>query len=263
MPYMLAVAGKGGTGKTTFAALAIRNLIGAGRRNILAVDADPNANLADLLGLEMPPTVADIIDETKGLREMPGGMTKDRYLEYRVQTAVSEGSEVDLLVMGRPEGKGCYCFANSVLRRAMEGLTESYAYLVLDNEAGMEHLSRHTTNDVDVLFILSDPSLVGVRSAIRIRDIARELELQIKDVRLVINRAPESLPDRLLTVIEGAGLALAGTVPPSDEIRDYELEARPLLAMPLETPAPAAVRAILVGAGALAADDVTTVRSEQ
>ena len=133
MPYTLAVAGKGGTGKTTFAALAIRNLLAAGRESILAVDADPNANLADLLGLDMPATVADILDETKGLRELPTGMTKDRYLEYRVQTSLSEGTGVDLLAMGRPEGKGCYCFANSVLRRTMDSLSRGYERIVLDN----------------------------------------------------------------------------------------------------------------------------------
>jgi CO dehydrogenase maturation factor len=126
----------------------------------------------------------------------------------------------------------------------------------MDNEAGMEHLSRHTTEDVDVLFIISDPSLVGVRSAIRIRDIARELELKIKDVRLVVNRAPESLPERLLSEIEGAGLALAGTMPPSDEIGDYELNSRPLLEMPPDTEAVRAARDILAGAGALPADSV-------
>ena len=259
MPYTLAVAGKGGTGKTTFAALAIRSLLAAGRHNILAVDADPNANLADLLGLEMPTTVADVLDETKGLREMPPGMTKDRYLEYRVQTSLSEGAGIDLLVMGRPEGKGCYCFANSVLRRAMEGLTGSYDRVILDNEAGMEHLSRHTTQDVDVLFILSDPSLVGVRSAIRIRDIARQLELKIKDIRLVVNRSSESLPDRLVSEIESAGLVLAGIVPPSDEIQEYELEERPLLTMPAESEVVRAVRSIIVAAGALAADGVSTI----
>jgi len=259
VPYTLAVAGKGGTGKTTFAALAIRSLLAAGRHNILAVDADPNANLADLLGLEMPTTVADVLDETKGLREMPPGMTKDRYLEYRVQTSLSEGAGIDLLVMGRPEGKGCYCFANSVLRRAMEGLTGSYDRVILDNEAGMEHLSRHTTQDVDVLFILSDPSLVGVRSAIRIRDIARQLELKINDIRLVVNRSPESLPDRLISEIESAGLVLAGTVPPSDEIQEYELEERPLLTMPAESEVVRAVRSIIVAAGASAADGVSTI----
>jgi CO dehydrogenase maturation factor len=225
MSYTIAICGKGGTGKTTLAALVIRWLLkNRPGKDILAVDADPNVNLDESLGVKAENSIVAIVDEiSKNPSQIPSGMTKDRYLEYRIQEAVVEGSGFDLLVMGRPEGSGCYCFVNNLLRALIEKLGKSYAYLVIDNEAGLEHLSRRTTKKIDLLFIVSDYTVVGLRSAKRILDLSRELGVNVKDVRLVINRAAEAMP-KPEEEIKRLGIPLAGVIPEDKEISRLSIE---------------------------------------
>ena len=214
MNKTIAVCGKGGTGKTTFAALLIRWLLEKRKgQSILAVDGDPNANLDEALGTKSENSIVAFVDDiAKNPSQVPQGMTRDRFLDYRIQESLAEADGFDLLTMGRPEGPGCYCAANNLLRSLIDKLSRSYSYVVIDNEAGMEHLSRRTTRIMDLLFIVSDYSLVGLRSAKRILDLTRELELTIKEARLVINRVPQkaSLPKE---EIEALGVPLAGLLP--------------------------------------------------
>ncbi|UCB57746.1 MAG: AAA family ATPase [Candidatus Omnitrophota bacterium] len=224
MSYTIAICGKGGTGKTTLAALVIRWLMNRHKgASILAVDADPNANLDEALGVKSEKSIVAIADDiAKNPSQIPQGMTRDRYLEYQIQDALSEADGFDLLVMGRPEGAGCYCFVNNLLRTLIERLTKSYAYIVIDNEAGMEHLSRRTTRKIDLLFIVSDYTVVGLRSAKRILDLARELEISVKDTKLIVNRA-QGETNKLKEEIGRTGISLTGVIPEDEEISELAL----------------------------------------
>ncbi|RDV84866.1 AAA family ATPase [Ammonifex thiophilus] len=249
---LLAVAGKGGTGKTTFVALTVKHLLAAGKRPILAVDADPNANLAQALGMEPPPSIASIMQAVAEDREqIPPGMSKDQFVAYRLHQSLEEGKDVDLLVMGGPEGPGCYCYVNHLLRTQLKKMAANYPYVVMDNEAGLEHLSRRTTQNVDFFFIISDATVKGVRSAARISELARSLKLQVGQEYLVINRVRPGDLDVLLPEVEKAGLTLAGTVPADPLVAEYDLYCRPLLELPDEAPAVQAVKEILKRTGIL------------
>ena len=197
MAFVIALSGKGGTGKTTLAALMIRHLTEVRGRAVLAVDADPNSCLGAALGVESEHTIADIREDAREDRlEVAPGMSKDRQIEYLVQSCVVEASKFDLLTMGRPEGPKCYCYVNHLLRKFLDEVGGDYPYVVIDNEAGMEHLSRLTTNNVDELFIVSDATLQGARTAGRIMRIADELPILVKRKEIVLNR-----------VVEGDGVA--------------------------------------------------------
>jgi len=242
----IAVAGKGGTGKTTFVALVVKHLLRAGKRPILAVDADANANLSQALGIEAPDSIADIMRAVSEDREsIPAGMTKDRYVAYRIHQSLAEGKDVDLLVMGGPEGAGCYCYVNNLLRGFIKELAANYPYTVMDNEAGLEHLSRRTTQDVDLLFILSDATVRGVRSAGRIRELADSLRLGVKKKYLVVNRARPDEVKVLEPEIERTGLEYTGMIPADPAVEEYDLYSRPLISLPDDSPAVAAVGEIL------------------
>ncbi|WP_456430748.1 ATP-binding protein [Thermosulfuriphilus sp.] len=234
MAKTIALAGKGGTGKTTVAALAIRYLLEKGSRPILAVDADANANLNELLGLEVQITLGEIKDEMK--TSVPTGMTKDQFMELKVHEALIEASGFDLLVMGQPEGPGCYCAANAFLAQVMEGVAKNYRYLVVDNEAGMEHLSRLNMRRVDYLLVVSDPSSRGVMTAGRIAKLTGPLGLEVGRKVLIVNRAPESVPRGLIEQIEKTaqetGLEFAGYLPESQEVFQFEVERRPVFELP-------------------------------
>lgn len=189
MGYIIAIAGKGGTGKTTISALLVRLLKEKKMGSILAVDADPNSNLGEALGVQINETVGGILDKIAVNPEsVPQGMAKDRFIEYQVQSAVCEGQGFDLLSMGRPEGSGCYCYVNNVLRSVIGKLVNDYDYIVIDNEAGLEHLSRRTTRSADVLLAVSDATVVGLKAAGRISEIVKELNINIKRNLLLINR---------------------------------------------------------------------------
>jgi CO dehydrogenase maturation factor len=186
-----AISGKGGVGKTTIAAMMVSHLQKTG--TVLAIDADPNANLNELLGVPMGQTLGSLreglLDDADNI---PGGMSKVEYVKYQLQMALVEGDNFDFLAMGRQEGPGCYCYVNNLLRTFMDGLADKYGYVVMDNEAGMEHLSRRTTRNVDCLFVVSDATKIGISTATRIRKLAEEMSLNIKSYALVVNRVNES-----------------------------------------------------------------------
>jgi len=219
MSYTIAICGKGGTGKTTFAALLIKWLLdNQAGKSILAIDADPNANLDCALGVSSENSIVSIVDQMgEDPDRVPKGMTKDKYLDYQIQEALIESSGFDLLSMGRPEGPGCYCAVNNLLRSLIKRLTKNYSYIVIDNEAGMEHLSRRTTRVIDLLFLVSDYSLVGLRSAKRIADLTKELKLKVKDTRLVINRATKDVKE-LQSEIDKLGVRFSGAILGDDAI---------------------------------------------
>ncbi|MCX5701791.1 MAG: AAA family ATPase [Candidatus Omnitrophica bacterium] len=219
MGYIIAVAGKGGTGKTTITALIVRLIKESGSGSILAIDADPNSNLAENLGLKPKDTIGKILDRVaSNLDKIPAGMSKDRFIEYEVQTSIVEAPGFDVLTMGRPEGPGCYCYVNNVLRGIIDKLVKEYDYVVIDNEAGLEHLSRRTTRHADVLIVISDATKVGLRSAKRINELAEELKIQIKKKLLIINRYNGALRP------EGRGpLRLFGAIPRSGKIECLRL----------------------------------------
>jgi CO dehydrogenase maturation factor len=246
----IALAGKGGTGKTTISALLIRHLVEEQDGSILAIDADPATNLNMVLGMEMGQTVGAIREDMLGQVQssgalagsMPGGMSKQDYLDYQVQMALEEGDRVDLLVMGRPEGPGCYCAANQMLRVIVDRLGKQYDYVVIDNEAGMEHLSRRTTRDVDVLLLVTDPTQRGLVTAKHMADMVPELKIGVGRVYLIVNRLRGEMPAPLTQAIEQTGLELLGTVPDDPEMAEFEFTGRPLVELPAETAVYQAVR---------------------
>jgi len=226
----IAMAGKGGTGKTTIACLLIRFLLKKGMVPILAVDADANANLNEVLGLKVESTLGNA---REGLKDgVPTGMTRDLYMEYKVQESLVESHGYDLIVMGRPEGPGCYCHANTLLSRYMEILCGNYRVVVMDNEAGMEHISRLLARRADILLIVSDPTQRGILAARRIRDLARELKLNVKKDYVIINRVNGELPPEIKDAVEAAGLNLAGCVQEDELISRYDAEGRPTVELP-------------------------------
>jgi CO dehydrogenase maturation factor len=238
MGKVIAMAGKGGTGKTTLSALIIRYLQKKGLKPILAVDADPSSNLVDALGLKVNKslgTAREDFFETKG--NLPPGMTKETYLEMKLHEILVESPGLDLLVMGRPEGPGCYCYANNILRRHLDLLIKNYPFVVMDNEAGMEHLSRRTTQGVDQLLFLSDYSLKGIRTVGKIRELIEELKLSVKEKHLVVDRAPKDVDPGFSREIEKQGLKLLGMIPEDPFIFEYEMKGKPLLDLPDDSPA--------------------------
>ena len=187
----VAVAGKGGTGKTTLSGLLIRELLARGRSPILAVDADPNANLGEVLGTAPKMSVGAVREQGfMGAREIPTGWDKQSWIEYKMHEALAEADGYDLLVMGRPEGPGCYCYANNLFREYIKTLAKEYPWVVMDNEGGLEHLSRHTTRDVDVMFIVTDPTVRGMRTVERISGLIDEMGLVVAERYVVVNRVP-------------------------------------------------------------------------
>ena len=231
MPYSIALAGKGGTGKTTIAGMLIKYLIRQNKTPILAVDADCNANLNEVLGVEISGTLGSAREEMKK-GDVPSGMTKDVFMEMKLEEAVVEADGFDLIVMGQPEGPGCYCAANSLLTNYLERLSGNYPYIVMDNEAGMEHISRLTTNNVNILLIVSDSSRRGLQAAIRIDELARCLKIVVDKSYMVINQARETLSQQAMEMIKKANLELIGTIPEDDLIYDYDFEGRPTIEMP-------------------------------
>ncbi len=231
MPYSIALAGKGGTGKTTVAGMLIKYLIKNGKKPILAVDADSNANLNEVLGLEVTGTLGNAREEMKK-GAVPSGMTKDIFMSMKLEQAVAEAEGYDLVVMGQPEGSGCYCAANTLLTGFLEKLSANYPYIVMDNEAGMEHISRLTTSNVDILLIVSDTSRRSLQAAVRINKLAKELNIGVGKSCLVINQSKDTPPDAVLEIIKNAELELAGTIPEDSMVYEFDLNGRPTIEMP-------------------------------
>ena len=227
MTYSIALAGKGGTGKTTMAGLLVRYLVERGKIPVLAVDADATANLNEVLGLEVRDTLGQAREEMK--RGVATGLTKDVFMRMKLEQAVVEAKGFDLIVMGRPEGPGCYCAANTLLTTYLDGLIGNYACVVVDNEAGMEHLSRLTTNNIDLLLVVSDPTRRGIQAAARILELASELGLNIKQQRVLVNQAKEQQLPGIEAVLEELGLDLVGLVPEDEEIVEFDLHGRPTI----------------------------------
>jgi len=250
MAFTLAVAGKGGSGKTTLAALLIRTLIERGDGPVLAVDADPNPNLGFVMGCKVEKTISELRDELLDhIRKLPPGVTKDDYLEMGIQECLWEGHGVDLLAMGAGEGPRCYCAVNNVLRRCMDRLRGAYRYVVMDNEAGLEHLSRCTTQDVDVLLIISNGLPVALQAASRIRELTKSLALRIGGQYLVLNDFDGAGADgRASQFAQQTGLELLGVVPSDSRLRELSLGGVPLSQLAPDSPARTALRDILEAA---------------
>ena len=222
--------------------MIIRHLLDKGKGPILAVDADANSNLNEVLGVKLSATIGDAREIMK--KDVPVGMTKDIWFEYKVQEALIESKGFDLIAMGRPEGAGCYCAANTLARKCLDLLTGNYQYIVIDNEAGMEHFSRLTTRDVDLLFVLSDSSRRGILTASRIRDLIHELDLHIKQEAIVINRVTGELDPEILKELKKQNLTLAGVLPADEEIYRYDLEGKPTVQLPAKSKAVQAAQKI-------------------
>jgi CO dehydrogenase maturation factor len=223
----------------------VRSLIRRGQKPILAVDADPNSNLAGALGIKIEETVGQVLEEFHGKKlTIPMGMSKQAFLELRLNQAIAETKDLDLLVMGRPEGQGCYCSANAVLRDMIERLTENYQYVVLDNEAGMEHLSRRTAHRIDALLMVSDPSMKGMRTVRTLIDLVQELALPVANKYLVVSRTAE-LDPRLAELAAELPVPLIGTVPEDPAVTEQDLSMKTFVELAESSKAAAAVDEIV------------------
>jgi CO dehydrogenase maturation factor len=245
----IAVAGKGGTGKTTISALVIDYLVRNQRGAVLAIDADPSTNLNLALGVPLYDTVGDVREETAtavGGGRALGGLSKWDYLDLRINEALVEESAFDLLAMGRPEGPGCYCAANNILRTSVDRLSDAYDYVVIDNEAGLEHLSRRTTRDVDLLIIVSDPTLRGIIAAGRVAELIGELDTAVGTACLVVNRVNgDDLPEPLKRLIAEQKLQLAGLLPADPAVNELDALGQPIVSLPEDAPMRRSLEAIL------------------
>jgi CO dehydrogenase maturation factor len=242
----IAMAGKGGTGKTSLASLIIRYLLRHDAIPILAVDADANANLAWSLGLTVKQTIGSVLADFNDVKmSIPPGMTKEAYLNFKLNSAVVESKSVDLITMGRGEGAGCYCFPNNVLKEFIDKLAVNYRFLVMDNEAGLEHLSRRTTENVDELIIVSNHSVKGVRTIGNILDLIKELKLNVKRQSIIINQAPGHLDPMIMERLDEMGVSADAVIPMDDQIADYDLQQKPLTELPDDSPAVSAMDALM------------------
>ncbi len=236
MSLSIAFSGKGGTGKTTLAGMLIRYLIKQGKTPILAVDADSNYNLNEVLGVEVPTTLGDVREQMKK-GDVPSGMTKDRFMFTKLEEAIVETDSFDLVVMGQPEGQGCYCAANTLLSDFLGKLTDNYEYIVMDNEAGMEHISRLTTSNVDYLLVVTDASRRGIQAAERINSLSQQLNIGAGRSYLILNNAKQSPSEALQKIIQQTGLELLGTIPEDETIAEFDLQGRPTVELPEDNPA--------------------------
>jgi CO dehydrogenase maturation factor len=257
MTTTIALAGKGGVGKTTIAAMVIKYLVNNKMTPILAIDADPSSNLNMVLGLDLDWTVGDIREDlltqvkqslTAGgaaMGTLQGGITKREYLDHQIRSTLSEGDQFDLIAMGRSEGPGCYCAVNHNLREVIDAISKNYRYIVIDNEAGMEHLSRRTTRDVQHLLIVTDPTQRGMVAAERIAAMRTELDIRIENAYLVLNRLVDGIPHPLQEKIDQVGIPLLGSIPADDELNTLEFSGKPLISLDKTSPVYQAVASMV------------------
>ncbi|MDR1099029.1 MAG: AAA family ATPase [Treponema sp.] len=249
--YSIAMAGKGGTGKTTVCGLFLDYLIRAGKGPILAVDADANSNLNEILGVEKQVSLGDIREEIARAEldensPIPPGMSKQEYADFRFGSALVEEDSYDMLVMGRSQGKGCYCYVNDVLREQLRKYYQNYNYLVVDNEAGLEHISRGILPPVDLILLVSDCSRRGIQAAGRIAGMIDELDLKVKKVCLIVNRAPGGkLDEGIQEEIRAQNLTLAGVLPQDELVYQYDADGKPLIKLPENAPVKQALGEII------------------
>ena len=242
MAYTIAVAGKGGVGKTTLSGLLIQYLCEKGKTPVLAVDADANSNLNEVLGVEVEMTLGEIREEVARAENskenpIPAGMTKADYMEIMFNRCIIEEDDFDMLVMGRTQGKGCYCFVNGLLQTQLQKLTPHYPYVVVDNEAGMEHISRGILPKVDAVILVSDCSRRGVQAVGRIAKLIDECGLNPKKVGLIVNRAPSgTLNEGTKDEIEKQGLHLLGVVPQNEDVYEFDCDGKPIIQLPEDSP---------------------------
>src|SRR5512139_2819617 len=258
MTTTIALAGKGGVGKTTTAGMVIKYLAQNQTGSILAIDADPSSNLNMVLGLDLEWTVGEIregmLEQVKSslvqggaaMGTMPGGTSKRDYLDYQIRASLAEGNRFDLIAMGRREGPGCYCAVNHNLREVIDSMSRHYAYVVIDNEGGMEHLSRRTTRDVQHLLIVSDPTQRGLVAAQRIADMRKELGINIENAWLIINRLRGGMPVELKSFTDKLDVSLLGTVPADDHLAEFEFSGKPLVELGDESPVYRAVESMML-----------------
>lgn len=240
MTKTIALAGKGGTGKTTVAALLVQRLAERVRGPLLAIDADPASNLHMALGMPMPETVGQIreqMSKNTGSGGAAGGMSRPEYLDMEVRMALEEGQKIDLVAMGRPEGPGCYCAFNHMLRQVMDDLSRTYQIVVVDNEAGMEHISRRTTRDVDLLLLVTDPTIRGVHTAAEMAQLAVDVEVNVRETMLIVNRVQGDLPQPLKDAIQDLGLEVAAYIPTDENINRLDAVGTPLVQLNGDSPA--------------------------
>ena len=251
MAHVIAIAGKGGVGKTTLCGMLIQYLGERGRGPVLAVDADANSNLNEVLGVEVDMTLGDIREdiaraEMAAKSPIPSGMTKADYAEFKFASAIIEDDDYDLLVMGRTQGKGCYCYVNGLLQAQLTKFQNSYPYIVVDNEAGMEHISRGVLPSMDTAILVSDCSRRGIQAVGRIAKLIEECDMRPKTIGLIVNRAPQGvLNDGIKEEIELQGLHLLGVVPQDDMVYEYDCEGKPTTQIPSDSPVKKALYQIL------------------
>lgn len=251
MGHIIAVAGKGGVGKTTLCGLLIQYLCESGRKPVLAVDADANANLNEVLGVEVGVTLGELREDIEqagsdNRHQIPAGMTKQAYLETRLADAVVEEDDYDLMVMGRTQGQGCYCFVNGLVQTQIQKLQNNYPYIVVDNEAGMEHISRGLIPAMETAILVSDCSRRGVQAAGRIAALMKELNFKPKTVGLIVNRAPQGELDAgTMEEISRQGLTLLGVVPHDENVYRCDCDGTLVVSLPKDSPVREALREIV------------------
>ena len=253
MPHTIAVAGKGGVGKTTTCGMLIDYLCAKGQGPVLVVDADANANLNEVLGVEAQTSLGEIREEMaqaelKG--SIPAGMTKADYADFKFSSAIIEEDDFDMLIMGRTQGKGCYCYVNGVLKTQVDKYAKNYKYIVMDNEAGLEHVARGTLPKVDTMLLISDCSRRGIQAVARIAEMVKEMELKPGRMGLIVNRAPGGqLDDGVKAEIEKHGLELLGVLPQDEGVYRCDCDGQPSAKLPGNNPVKLALKDIMKSIG--------------
>ena len=252
-PHTIAVAGKGGVGKTTTCGMIIDYLCNKKQGPVLVVDADANANLNEVLGVEVETSLGEIREEMaraemKGT--LPAGMTKADYADFKFSSAIIEEDDFDMLVMGRTQGKGCYCYVNGVLKSQVDKYANNYSYIVMDNEAGLEHVARGTLPKVDTMLLISDCSRRGIQAAARVAELVEEMEIKPTTMGLIVNRAPDGKLDQgVMEEIEKHGMSLLGVLPQDEGVYRCDCDGEPSAKLPDTNPVKAAVKQIMQSLG--------------
>ena len=253
MPHTIAVAGKGGVGKTTTCGMIIDYLCAKRQGPVLVVDADANSNLNEVLGVEVDTSLGAIREEMAQAelkKTIPAGMTKAEYAEYKFNSALIEEDDFDMIVMGRTQGKGCYCYVNGVLKTQVDKYAKNYKYIVMDNEAGLEHVARGTLPKVDTMLLISDCSRRGIQAAARVAEMIGEMDLKPGKLGLIVNRAPGGvLDDGVKAEIEKHGLHLLGVLPQDDGVYRCDCNGEPSAKLPASNPVKTALKGIMQDLG--------------